>query len=50
MNDETRRRERFPFGLAHLGLETVERDIPAGEPPALAPNAELNLIGKSIPR
>ncbi len=51
MNDEfPRRREHFPVGLAHLGLETVEREIPADEPPALGPNAGLRQIGKNAPR
>lgn len=44
------RRERLPFGLAHLGLETVERELPSGEPPGLAPNAELRVVGKNTPR
>lgn len=51
MNDEfPRRREKFPFGLAHLGLDEVEREIPADEPPPLAPNAALTQIGKDIRR
>ncbi|MEJ2398641.1 MAG: molybdopterin-dependent oxidoreductase, partial [Gammaproteobacteria bacterium] len=50
MTDELYRRERFPSGLAHLGLDTVEREIPSDEPPALAANAELNWIGKAVPR
>ncbi|MHB8979032.1 MAG: xanthine dehydrogenase family protein molybdopterin-binding subunit [Acidithiobacillus ferrooxidans] len=51
MDDELpRRREKFPFGLAHLGLDAVEREIPADEPPPLAPNAALTQIGKDIRR
>ncbi len=51
MDDEfPRRREKFPFGLAHLGLDEVEREIPADEPPPLAPNAALTQIGKDIRR
>jgi len=51
MDDEVpRRRERFSYGLAHLGLDEVEREIPADEPPPLAPNAELTQIGKDIRR
>ncbi|MHB8347323.1 MAG: xanthine dehydrogenase family protein molybdopterin-binding subunit [Acidiferrobacterales bacterium] len=45
-----RRREKFPFGLAHLGLTEIEREIPVDEPPALGPNAGLRQIGKNIPR
>lgn len=49
-DDIPRRREKFPFGLVHLGLEEVEREIPADEPPALGPNAGLRHIGKNIRR
>lgn len=44
------RRERFPIGMAHLGLDSVERDIPVNEPPALAPNNQLLFVGKSVAR
>ncbi|MHB0887256.1 xanthine dehydrogenase family protein molybdopterin-binding subunit [Acidithiobacillus sp.] len=51
MDDEIpRRREKFPLGLAHLGLDEVEREVPANEPPALAPNAELTQVGKDVRR
>jgi xanthine dehydrogenase YagR molybdenum-binding subunit len=44
------RREKLAVGIAGISLTEIERTIPAGEPPPLAPNAQLNLIGKSIPR
>ena len=44
------RAETFPAGIAGVGLGTVERQIPAGEPPPLPPNAELSVIGKPYPR
>lgn len=51
MDDDLQPRlETFPIGLAHLGLETVAREIPADEPPALAPNADLRQIGKNARR
>ena len=44
------RSETFPFGIAGRGLSDVTRQIPADEPPALAPNAELQVIGRPVPR
>ncbi len=44
------RTERFPYGIASVGLAEVERQIPADEPPPLPPNRELAVIGKSVPR
>jgi xanthine dehydrogenase YagR molybdenum-binding subunit len=44
------RSERFPFGIASIGLGEVTRQVPADEPSPLTPNAELAVIGKSIPR
>jgi len=32
------------------GLQKVERKVPAGEPPPLAPNSELKVIGTRVPR
>ena len=49
MADEpTFRVEKLPFGIASVGLGEMERQIPADEPPALRPNAELTVIGKPI--
>jgi xanthine dehydrogenase YagR molybdenum-binding subunit len=42
--------EKFPFGIASVGLGEIKRRVPADEPPALAPNAELTTIGKPVPR
>jgi xanthine dehydrogenase YagR molybdenum-binding subunit len=44
------RTETFPSGIAGVGLGKVTREIPADEAPPLAPNAELAVIGKSVPR
>jgi xanthine dehydrogenase YagR molybdenum-binding subunit len=44
------RTEKFPLGIAGASLVHASRRIPAGDPPPLAPNAELDFIGKSIPR
>jgi len=50
MAKESSRTETFPAGLASVGLGTVERQIPADEPPPLPPNNELAVIGKSANR
>jgi xanthine dehydrogenase YagR molybdenum-binding subunit len=44
------RSEIFPSGIASVGLGTVERQVPADEPPPLPPNSALTIIGKSFPR
>ncbi len=48
--DGTTRTEKFPFGIASVGLGEVERQVPLDEPPPLPPNAELAVIGKPVPR
>lgn len=48
--DGTHRTETFPDGIAGVGLGTVTRQVPADEPPPLAVNAELAVIGKPVPR
>jgi xanthine dehydrogenase YagR molybdenum-binding subunit len=48
--DPTFRTEKFPCGIVGVGMSEVERQIPANEPPALAPNAALMVIGKPFPR
>ena len=48
--DGTTRTEKFPFGIASVGLGEVERQVPLDEPPPLPPNAELAVIGKPMPR
>ncbi|MDR3451961.1 MAG: xanthine dehydrogenase family protein molybdopterin-binding subunit [Rhodoferax sp.] len=44
------RTETFPSGIAGVGLSEVVRQLPADEPPALAPNGQLQVIGKPVPR
>lgn len=41
---------RLPHGIVGVDLATVERTIPADEPPPLAPNGELLVVGKPTPR
>jgi xanthine dehydrogenase YagR molybdenum-binding subunit len=48
--DPTIRTERFPCGIVGVEMGEVERQISGDEPPALAPNAALTVIGKSVPR
>ncbi|MDR3484523.1 MAG: xanthine dehydrogenase family protein molybdopterin-binding subunit [Bradyrhizobium sp.] len=48
--DPTFRTEKFPCGIVGVRMSEVERQIPADEPPALAPNAALTVIGKAVPR
>jgi xanthine dehydrogenase YagR molybdenum-binding subunit len=45
-----KRTEEFAAGIRSVSLRQVSRRIPADEPPPLAPNADLAVIGKSIPR
>ncbi len=49
-NEQSLRTATFPYGIASVGLGKVERQVPVGEPPPLAPNSELAVIGKSAPR
>ena len=49
-HDPSGRSERFPYGIAGAGLGSIERSVPADEPPPLPPNAELAVIGRSVPR
>ncbi|MGD0635761.1 MAG: xanthine dehydrogenase family protein molybdopterin-binding subunit [Beijerinckiaceae bacterium] len=48
--EEALRTETLPYGIVSVGLTEVTRQVPADEPPALPPNAELAVIGKSVPR
>ena len=50
MSSSGARTEKFALGIAGVSLGQTSRQIPAGEPPPLAPNADLAVIGKSIPR
>ncbi len=44
------RTEKFPFGIASVGLSEIERQIPDDEPPPLPVNDKLRLIGKPVSR
>ena len=44
------RMQTFPEGVPGDGLTTVQREVPATEPPTLPVNAELSVVGKSVPR
>ena len=50
MADEALRTEKFPFGIATVGVSEIERSIPADEPPPLPVNSALRLIGKPVAR
>jgi len=44
------RRDRFPSGIVGVSIGEIEQQVPAGEAPPLPLNAQLNVIGKSVPR
>ena len=44
------RRERFPLGIASVGIGEIEREISANEAPPLPINDRLKVIGKRVPR
>ncbi|MEI9988535.1 MAG: molybdopterin cofactor-binding domain-containing protein [Rhizomicrobium sp.] len=50
MTDPAPLTETLTYGIASVGLGQVSRQVPAGEPPPLPPNAELKVIGKPVPR
>lgn len=50
MASSSTRGEKFPFGIVDATLGSVERDIPADEPPSLPVNAALAVIGHRVPR
>jgi len=47
---EGTRTDTWPSGIASVGLGSVTREVAADEPPPLPPNAELSVIGRSVPR
>lgn len=49
-SDDKPHAERFPFGIVGAGLGVVTRQLPPDEPPPLAPNADLAVIGRPVPR
>ena len=50
MSGPVDRTEKLALGIADVSLGQTGRQIPAGDPPPLAPNGDLAVIGKSIPR
>ena len=44
------RTERLPIGIAGVSQGQIDREVPANEPPPLAPNADLAVVGKPVPR
>ena len=44
------RAEKFPLGIASVGLSEIERQMPDDEPPPLPVNDKLRLIGKPVSR
>jgi len=44
------RQQRVLYGIVGNGMEQRERRVPLDEPPPLAENAKLNVIGQPIPR
>jgi xanthine dehydrogenase YagR molybdenum-binding subunit len=50
MTDVDTRRQTYPVGIEGVSIASIERQVPIGEAPVLAPNSELAVIGKSVPR
>ncbi len=50
INDGALQTERLAVGILSTGLTEIDRPVPAGEPPPLAPNADLKVIGRRTPR
>ena len=44
------RSQDLRVGIAEEELKTVQREVPASEPPPLAPNADLKVVGKPTER
>jgi xanthine dehydrogenase YagR molybdenum-binding subunit len=44
------RTEKLPIGIAGVSQGQIDREVPASEPPPLAPNADLAVVGKPVPR
>lgn len=44
------RTQKYPTGIVGVGLGVAERQVADAEAPPLPPNAELAVIGKSVPR
>src|SRR5664279_4584587 len=50
MTSADTRSQKYPVGISSVALGEIVRQVPAGEAPPLPPNAQLAVIGKSIPR
>jgi xanthine dehydrogenase YagR molybdenum-binding subunit len=50
MADDNSRIEKFPFGIASVGVSEIERRVPQDEPPPLPVNDALQVIGKPVQR
>jgi xanthine dehydrogenase YagR molybdenum-binding subunit len=48
--NEGLRSTKYPSGIASISVGDIERQVPVDEPPPLRVNAQLNVIGKSVPR
>jgi len=44
------RRQTYPVGIESVAIGAIEREVPVGEAPALAPNQLLAVIGKPVLR
>ena len=50
MAPPTTRSQTHPFGIAGVAVSEIERQVAVDEPPPLPVNAQLAVIGKSVPR
>lgn len=50
MADPDTRVQSYPAGIGSTALGRIERQVPTDEAPPLAPNSELTVIGKPVPR
>jgi xanthine dehydrogenase YagR molybdenum-binding subunit len=50
MADGAARTQKHPLGIVPGALAEIEREVPPGEAPPLAPNAQLAWIGKPVAR
>ena len=48
--DNLARQDKYPSGIVGLSVGEIERQVTAGEAPPLPPNAQMAVIGKSVPR
>ncbi|MEA2708837.1 MAG: xanthine dehydrogenase molybdenum-binding subunit [Phycisphaerales bacterium] len=48
--NDAKRTDMLPIGIAGVGIQEQEREVAAGDPPPLPINEKLSSIGKSVPR